>query len=83
MCFVIKIFLACVLVLQPSVLLMDEPLSNLDAKLRIHMRTEIRKIQKRLDITCLYITHDQSEALTLSDRIMVMNGGSLDRKSVV
>lgn len=74
-----RVALARVLVLQPSVLLMDEPLSNLDAKLRIHMRTEIRKIQKRLDITCLYVTHDQSEALTLSDRIMVMNGGRVEQ----
>ena len=74
-----RVALARVLVLQPSVLLMDEPLSNLDAKLRIHMRTEIRKIQKSLDITCLYVTHDQSEALTLSDRIMVMNGGRVEQ----
>jgi iron(III) transport system ATP-binding protein len=64
-----RVALARVLVLQPRVLLMDEPLSNLDAKLRIHMRTEIRRIQKHLDVTCLYVTHDQGEALTMSDRI--------------
>ncbi|RRD63844.1 ABC transporter ATP-binding protein [Fretibacterium sp. OH1220_COT-178] len=74
-----RVALARVLVLRPEVLLMDEPLSNLDAKLRIHMRTEIRKIQRSLDITCLYVTHDQSEALTLSDRIMVMNGGRVEQ----
>ena len=72
-----RVALARVLVLQPRVLLMDEPLSNLDAKLRIHMRTEIRRIQKHLDVTCLYVTHDQGEALTMSDRIMVMHGGKV------
>lgn len=77
-----RVALARVLVLRPEVLLMDEPLSNLDAKLRIHMRTEIRKIQRSLDITCLYVTHDQSEALTLSDRIMVMNGGRVEQIGV-
>ena len=74
-----RVALARVLVLQPRVLLMDEPLSNLDAKLRIHMRTEIRRIQKHLDITCLYVTHDQGEALTMSDRIMVMNRGKVEQ----
>ena len=74
-----RVALARVLVLHPRVLLMDEPLSNLDAKLRIHMRTEIRKIQKHLDITCLYVTHDQGEALTMSDRIMVMNRGRVEQ----
>jgi iron(III) transport system ATP-binding protein len=74
-----RVALARVLVLEPRVLLMDEPLSNLDAKLRIHMRTEIRRIQKHLDVTCLYVTHDQGEALTMSDRIMVMNGGRVEQ----
>lgn len=58
---------------------MDEPLSNLDAKLRLHMRTEIRRIQQSLGITCLYVTHDQKEALTMSDRIMVMNRGHIEQ----
>lgn len=74
-----RVALARVLVLQPRVLLMDEPLSNLDAKLRIHMRTEIRRIQKHLNITCLYVTHDQGEALTMSDRIMVMHRGKVEQ----
>ena len=65
--------------MRPKVLLMDEPLSNLDAKLRLHMRTEIRRIQKQLDITCLYVTHDQKEALTMADRIMVMNRGRVEQ----
>lgn len=74
-----RVALARVLVLRPKLLLMDEPLSNLDAKLRIHMRTEIRRIQQDLGITCLYVTHDQKEALTMSDRIMVMNRGHIDQ----
>ena len=65
--------------MRPKVLLMDEPLSNLDAKLRLHMRTEIRRIQKQLDITCLYVTHDQKEALTMADRIMVMSRGRVEQ----
>ncbi len=74
-----RVALARVLVLRPKLLLMDEPLSNLDAKLRLHMRTEIRRIQKTLGITCLYVTHDQKEALTMSDRIMVMHGGKIEQ----
>ena len=74
-----RVALARVLALEPQVLLMDEPLSNLDAKLRIHMRTEIRRIQKHLGLTCLYVTHDQSEALTLADRIVVMNRGRVEQ----
>ena len=74
-----RVALARVLVLEPQVLLMDEPLSNLDAKLRIHMRTEIRRIQKQLNLTALYVTHDQKEALTMSDRIMVMNKGKIEQ----
>jgi len=74
-----RVALARVLVMEPTLLLMDEPLSNLDAKLRIHMRTEIRKIQKKLGITCLYVTHDQAEALTMADRIVVMNKGKVEQ----
>ena len=74
-----RVALARVIVMDPSLLLMDEPLSNLDAKLRIHMRTEIRRIQKKLGITCLYVTHDQAEALTVSDRIMVMSRGKVEQ----
>ena len=74
-----RVALARVIVMDPSLLLMDEPLSNLDAKLRIHMRTEIRRIQKQLGITCLYVTHDQAEALTVSDRIMVMSRGKVEQ----
>jgi len=74
-----RVALARVLVMEPKLLLMDEPLSNLDAKLRIYMRTELRRIQKKLGITCLYVTHDQSEALTMADRIMVMNKGHVEQ----
>ena len=74
-----RVALARVIVMAPSLLLMDEPLSNLDAKLRIHMRTEIRRIQKALGTTCLYVTHDQSEALTVSDRIVVMSRGKVEQ----
>ena len=74
-----RVALARVIVMEPNLLLMDEPLSNLDAKLRLHMRTEIRKIQKKLGITCLYVTHDQSEALTMADRIVVMNKGKVEQ----
>ena len=74
-----RVALARVIVMDPALLLMDEPLSNLDAKLRIHMRTEIRRIQKQLGITCLYVTHDQAEALTVSDRIMVMSRGKVEQ----
>src|SRR5207342_2322154 len=61
--------------LNPQILLLDEPLSNLDAKIRIQVRAEIRKLQKELGITTVYVTHDQEEALTLSDRIAVFNQG--------
>ncbi|MDR1827627.1 MAG: ABC transporter ATP-binding protein [Methylobacteriaceae bacterium] len=74
-----RVALARVLVLRPKLLLMDEPLSNLDAKLRLHMRTEIRRIQQHLGITCLYVTHDQKEALTMSDRIMVLSKGHVEQ----
>lgn len=67
------------IVRNPSVLLMDEPLSNLDASLRVHMRTEIRRLQKELGITVIFVTHDQEEAMVLSDRIAVMNNGVLQQ----
>lgn len=70
-----RVALARALVVEPSVLLFDEPLSNLDAKLRVSMRTEIRRIQQRVGITAVYVTHDQSEAMALSDQIIVMNKG--------
>jgi multiple sugar transport system ATP-binding protein len=67
------------IVRNPSVFLMDEPLSNLDAKLRVQMRTEISRIQQRLKTTTIYVTHDQTEALTLGDRIAVMRAGILQQ----
>ena len=70
-----RVALARALVLNPKILLLDEPLSNLDAKIRIQVRAEIRKLQKELGITTVYVTHDQEEALTLSDRIAVFNQG--------
>jgi iron(III) transport system ATP-binding protein len=70
-----RVALARAIVNKPKVLLFDEPLSNLDAKLREQMRTEIRRIQKQFGITSIYVTHDQSEAMTVSDRIMVMDKG--------
>jgi iron(III) transport system ATP-binding protein len=72
-----RVALARALVLNPKILLLDEPLSNLDAKIRIQVRAEIRKLQKELGITTVYVTHDQEEALTLSDRIAVFNKGKV------
>lgn len=74
-----RVALARALVMEPKVLLMDEPLSNLDAKLREQMRTEIRRIQKRLGITSVYVTHDQVEAMTLSDRVVIINNGKVEQ----
>lgn len=74
-----RVALARALVMEPSVLLFDEPLSNLDAKLRVYMRKEIRKIQQRVNITSVYVTHDQSEAMSLSDKIIIMNGGHIEQ----
>jgi iron(III) transport system ATP-binding protein len=72
-----RVALARAIVIRPRVLLFDEPLSNLDAKLRVQMRHEIRDLQRRLAITTVYVTHDQEEAMAVSDRIAVMNGGSV------
>ncbi len=72
-----RVALARAVVVQPQVLLMDEPLSNLDAKLRLEMRTVISRLQKELGITTVYVTHDQEEALAISDRIAVMNKGDI------
>ena len=70
-----RVALARALVVEPGVLLFDEPLSNLDAKLRVQMRTEIRRIQQQLGITAIYVTHDQSEAMSISDQIILMKSG--------
>jgi len=72
-----RVALARAFVIEPGVLLMDEPLSNLDAKLRVQMRSIIKKLQRRLDITTIYVTHDQEEALAISDRIAVMKDGEI------
>ncbi|MGZ9724134.1 ABC transporter ATP-binding protein [Rhizobium miluonense] len=72
-----RVALARALVIRPSILLLDEPLSNLDAKLRDEMRQEIRDIQKKLGITAIFVTHDQTEALAMCDKVAVMNSGKL------
>jgi iron(III) transport system ATP-binding protein len=72
-----RVALARAIVIQPRVLLFDEPLSNLDAQLRVQMRSEIRRLQKELEITTVYVTHDQEEAMAISDRIAIMNAGQI------
>ncbi|WP_297092563.1 ABC transporter ATP-binding protein [Thermococcus sp.] len=72
-----RVAVARAIVVEPDVLLMDEPLSNLDAKLRVAMRAEIKKLQTKLNVTTIYVTHDQVEAMTMGDRIAVMNQGRL------
>ena len=74
-----RVAIARAIVIEPHVLLLDEPLSNLDAKLRVEMRGEIRRLQKLLGITVLYVTHDQEEALAISDRIAVMRAGRVEQ----
>lgn len=74
-----RVALARAIVIQPEVLLMDEPLSNLDAKLRVEMRNAVKKIQNEIGITTVYVTHDQEEALAISDRIAVMNAGIIQQ----
>src|ERR1700734_183465 len=74
-----RVAMARAIVRQPKVFLFDEPLSNLDAKLRIAMRVEIRKLQRRLKTTSIYVTHDQLEAMTLGDILVVMNSGQVEQ----
>jgi ABC-type Fe3+/spermidine/putrescine transport system ATPase subunit len=74
-----RVALARAVALEPRVLLFDEPLSNLDAKLREHMRFELRQLQQRLGITSIYVTHDQQEAMVVADRIILMRGGAIDQ----
>lgn len=74
-----RVALSRSLVMEPRILLFDEPLSNLDAKLRVQMRSEIHQLQRRLEITSIYVTHDQIEAMALSDRVVVMNLGQIEQ----
>ncbi|CAM3375585.1 ABC transporter ATP-binding protein [Marinicrinis lubricantis] len=74
-----RVALGRAIVREPQVFLMDEPLSNLDAKLRVQMRTEIIRLQKQLGVTTIYVTHDQTEAMTMGDRIVVMNDGVIQQ----
>jgi ABC-type Fe3+/spermidine/putrescine transport system ATPase subunit len=74
-----RVAVARAIAFSPTVVLFDEPLSNLDAKLRAEMRVELRELQRRLDITSLYVTHDQEEALAISDRVIVMSGGRIEQ----
>jgi len=74
-----RVAIARAIVREPDVFLMDEPLANLDAKLRVHMRTELQRLHKQLDTTIIYVTHDQAEAMTMSDRIAVINSGELQQ----
>ncbi len=74
-----RVAIARAIVRNPEVFLMDEPLANLDAKLRVHMRTEIQRLHKELDTTIIYVTHDQAEAMTMSDRIAVIDSGELQQ----
>ncbi|GIR32920.1 MAG: hypothetical protein CM15mP45_22160 [Deltaproteobacteria bacterium] len=74
-----RVALARAIVRQPDIFLMDEPLSNLDAKLRVHMRTELKRMQHEMGITTVYVTHDQVEAMTLANRVAIMNEGVLQQ----
>ena len=74
-----RVALARTLVIEPEVLLLDEPLSNLDAKLRVEMRAELRRLQRKLGITAIYVTHDQEEANAIADRIAVLNEGRIQQ----
>src|SRR5206468_8138686 len=77
-----RVALARALVIQPELLLLDEPLSNLDAKLREEMQVELLRIQRAIGITTLMVTHDQAEALALSDRVVVMNAGRIEQQGM-
>ena len=74
-----RVALARAMIMQPKIICLDEPLSNLDAKLRVGLRGELKKLQRDLGITTLYVTHDQEEALTLSDRIAIFNKGQIEQ----
>lgn len=74
-----RVAVARAIVIEPQLLLLDEPLSNLDAKLRVEMRSELRRVQRQLGITMVYVTHDQAEAMALSDRVVVMNAGRIEQ----
>src|SRR6056297_874896 len=74
-----RVAIARAIVREPEVFLMDEPLANLDAKLRVHMRTELQRLHKELETTIIYVTHDQAEAMTMSDRIAIIDGGELQQ----
>ncbi|ADG13748.1 ABC transporter related protein [Methanocaldococcus infernus ME] len=74
-----RVAVARALVIEPEVLLLDEPLSNLDAKLRVKMRKELKKLQRTLGITTIYVTHDQEEAMAISDRVAIMNNGMIEQ----
>ena len=74
-----RVALARALVVEPKLLLLDEPLSNLDAKLRINMRVEIKRLQRKLGITTIFVTHDQEECFSISDKVAVMNGGVMEQ----
>ena len=74
-----RVALARALVVEPKLLLLDEPLSNLDAKLRINMRVEIKRLQAKLGITTIFVTHDQEECFSISDKVAVMNGGVIEQ----
>ena len=74
-----RVAIARALAVQPAVLLLDEPLSSLDLKLRQHMRAELRSLQKRTGVTFVYITHDQGEALAMSDRVAVVSNGQIEQ----
>jgi iron(III) transport system ATP-binding protein len=74
-----RLALARALVMEPELLLLDEPLSNLDAKLRVQMRSEIKDLHQRLKVTTVYVTHDQIEAMTMADKIVVMNHGRIEQ----
>jgi iron(III) transport system ATP-binding protein len=75
-----RVALARAMVMEPEIILFDEPLSNLDARLRLFMRDEIRALQKRLGITAIYVTHDQEEAMAISDQIVVLNAGQIEQQ---